>query len=70
MHSTWRANIAQLVLGDILTGHPLYPKIEALLITEGDFLITFHNPDGTEGNCGRTQDGKRHQDEYNVSDCA
>jgi hypothetical protein len=52
MRYIWRAKIAQRVLDDTLTGHPMFPKIEALLITDGDFLITFRNPDGTDGNCG------------------
>jgi hypothetical protein len=53
MRSTWSTTIAQHILDDFLTGHPMFPKIEALLITDDDFPITLRNPDGTGGNCGR-----------------
>jgi hypothetical protein len=52
MCSAWRAKIAQHVLDDILTCHPLFTKIEALVITDDDLLTTFCNPDGTYSNCG------------------
>jgi hypothetical protein len=40
-------------LDDIINGHPQFSKIEALLLMDDDFMITFRNPDGTDGNCGR-----------------
>jgi hypothetical protein len=52
IRSTWRTTIAQRVLDDIINGNPQFTKIEALLITDDDFMITFRNPDGTDGNCG------------------
>jgi hypothetical protein len=53
MRATWPTMITQRVLHDILNGHPQFTKIEALLVTDGNFMIAFRNPDGTDGNCGR-----------------
>jgi hypothetical protein len=53
MRATWRTMIAKCILDDILNGHPQFTKIKALLVTDDDFMITFWNPDGTDGNCGR-----------------
>jgi hypothetical protein len=51
--STWRTTLSQRVLDYLFTGHPLFKKIECLLITDDNFLITFRNPDGSDGNYGR-----------------
>jgi hypothetical protein len=51
--STWPFTIAQRVLDDIITDHPLFTKIEALLIMDDEFLITFRNPHGTDRKFGR-----------------
>jgi hypothetical protein len=53
MRSTWRATLTQHALGDILTGHSQFKKIEDLLIKTDDFLITFRNADDTDENFGR-----------------
>jgi hypothetical protein len=47
------------VLDDLLTDHPLFKKIECLLITDDNFLITFRNPDGSNGNYGRPNTFRR-----------
>jgi hypothetical protein len=59
MRSTWRKTLAQCVLDDLLTGHPLFKKIECLLITDDNFLITFRNPDRSDGNYGRPNTFRR-----------
>jgi hypothetical protein len=59
MRSTWRTTLSQRVLDDLLTGHPLFKKIDSLLITDDNFLITFRNPDGSDGNYGRPNTFRR-----------
>jgi hypothetical protein len=59
IRSTWRTTLAQRVPDDLLTGHPLFKKIECLLITDDNFLITFRNPDGSVGNYGRPDTFRR-----------
>jgi hypothetical protein len=59
MISTWHKTLAQRVLDNLLTGHPLFKKIECLLITDDNFLIIFRNPDGSDGNYGRPKTFRR-----------
>jgi hypothetical protein len=59
MRSTWHTTLAQCVLDDLLIDHPLFKKIECLLITDDNFLITFQKPDGSDGNYGRPNKCRR-----------
>jgi hypothetical protein len=59
IRATWRSTLAQRVLDDIITGHPLYKQIKRFLITYDDFKITFRNPDGTDGMYGRPNTFRR-----------